>query len=146
MNWSYISGFFDADGAIGVVKVNKGAYRTLMISYWNNKREILNEIRSFIESELGFRGALVTVKPREKQHNTTYRLQYSYNQAYLVICNMKSYHPDKIKRIDIYKKIQSKTKRNGRYTVEELKERNDLLDQFMQVQFKANPSVSTEIA
>jgi hypothetical protein len=133
MTWEYISGFFDADGSITAVKVHSNTNKTIQVSFHNNELKILEEIKCFIYSELGIVGSMSKKDCKKIQHGIAYDLKYSYRNGLLVANKITSYHQKKIHRIEIYNLIQSKTKRNGKYTIEEIEERNRLIDQFFQV-------------
>ncbi|HAH23781.1 MAG TPA: hypothetical protein DCL77_08490 [Prolixibacteraceae bacterium] len=133
MTWEYISGFFDADGSITAVKVHSNTNKTIQVSFHNNELGILEEIKSFIFSNLGIIGSITKKKCRKIHHGVAYDLKYTYKNGLLVVNKITSYHQKKMHRIEIYNLIQSKTKRNGKYTMEDIIERNRLIDQFFQV-------------
>lgn len=62
MTWEYISGFFDADGSISAVRVHSNTNKTIQVSFHNNELRILEEIKSFIFSELGIIGSITKKK------------------------------------------------------------------------------------
>lgn len=131
MNWNYIAGFFDADGSISVIKVNKNKNKTLQVSFHNNEVYILDQIRYFILKELKIMGT-ISLKPAKKEtHSDSYELKYSYQNALRVANKLNILHKKKKYRIDIYNQIQEKTKRNGKYSEKELKERENLLEKFL---------------
>ena len=69
MSWDYISGFFDADGSL-TLTINKAQqFKTVQLSFHNNELSILEEIRQFIENELGIKGSIATKKPEKEAHN-----------------------------------------------------------------------------
>jgi len=133
MTWDYISGFFDADGSITAVKVHSNTNKTIQVSFHDNELGILEAIKSFIFIELGILGSITKKKCQKINHGIAYDLKYTYKNGLLVANNITSYHQKKIHRIEIYNLIQSKTKRNGKYTIEDRKERDRLIDQFFQV-------------
>lgn len=134
MTWDYITGFFDADGSVTAVLVgNKEKNKTLQVSFHNNEINILKEIQSFIFQELGFKGS-ISLKPAKKEtHNDAYELKFVYRQALEVANKMTSIHPKKKHRIEIYNLIQQLTKRNGKYTEQEINDRNALIEEFFRV-------------
>lgn len=130
MNWNYISGFFDADGSISVVK-NRSRNKTIQISFHNTELNILNDIQRFIFDKLNNKG-FISIKPAKKPtHSDSYELKYSYKKGYEVACKLNSIHPKKKHRINVYKKIQEVTPRNGKYSDEMLEKRNNLLKEFL---------------
>ena len=131
MNWEYISGFFDADGSVSAMSARKTENKTLQLSFHNNELTILQEIQAFIYKELNLKGKISLKKSKNVNHQDAYELRYLYTQALSVGNRMSILHPKKAHRIKIYNLIQEKTVRNGRYTTEQKKERDDLLDLFL---------------
>jgi hypothetical protein len=130
MTWDYISGFFDADGSVTVVSNGKGKNKTLQVSFHNNEINILEEIQSFIYEQLNIKGVISLKKSKNIKHQDAYDLKYCFRNALLVANMLKSLHNKKIHRIKIYNIIQLKTNRNGKYTIEEIKEREELVEKF----------------
>lgn len=130
MNWNYISGFFDADGSISAISAGKGENKTLQVSFHNNELNILESIQKFIFDELGFNGTIVLKKSKNINHQDAYDLKYKYRQAIEVANKMSLLHIKKVHRIKIYNLIQEKTNRNGKYTLEQKTERDNLLELF----------------
>jgi len=128
MNWNYITGFFDADGSITYVRNNKGdRLKTLQISFHNNEKVVLEDIRNFILKDLNVRGSICTKKAQKEAHQDQYELKYLYDQAYQVSKKLKTIQPKKKHRIKVYKKIKKLVKRNGKYSDKDL-EQFDKLD------------------
>lgn len=130
MNWNYITGFFDADGSITAVVVGKGKNRTIQVSFHNNELTILEEIKKFILDDIGITGTICRKPAKKEAHHDAYELKYLYRNGLTVANKIASIHPKKKHRIKIYNLIQEKTKRNGKYTSEELEERKELIIQF----------------
>ena len=117
MNWNYITGFFDADGSITLTTYHKGANKTVQISFHNNELNILHEIRSFIEKEIGIKGVITTKQPAKEVHNVAYDLKYVYfRTANRVLEHIHSIHPKKQHRIKISMALEKLTPRNGKYS------------------------------
>ena len=133
MNWEYISGFFDADGSITLSSQIKSKNKTIQVSFHNNEREILESIQSFILEELEVKGHISLKKAKKDTHQDSYDLKYVYLNGLKVVNSITSIHPKKTHRIKIYNLIQEKTKRNGKYTEEELLERKRLELEFFQI-------------
>lgn len=131
MNWEYITGFFDADGSISLMKPTKNKNRTVSVSFNNNEKCILEKIKTFIYEDLKIKGSLSKKTPKNDKHNINYTLTYSYNNALKVIDKINTIHPKKIHRknivIDNYKKL---TPRNGKYSENMLKEREKMVEDF----------------
>lgn len=132
MNWSYVSGFFDADGSISLLKSHSKESKTIQVSFHNTQECILIEIRKFIESELGFKGSLSKKTAKKANHSNSYDLKYLYKQGLEVMNKMELVHPKKIHRHDVYKRIQECTPRNGKYTKELLAKRLELEEEFFE--------------
>ena len=123
MNWNYISGFFDADGSISLIK-HSSENKTIQVSFHNTDLQLINSIRAYIERELGFRGSLATKNPRQETHSISYDLKYSYKQALLIFEHLTSCHRKKTHRIaTVLKYYAQLTPRNGKYTIEMLNRR-----------------------
>jgi hypothetical protein len=127
MNWEYISGFFDADGSITISVLSKGKNKTPILSFHNNEISILEEIKEFILNELNIKGFITHKKSKKETHNDSYSLNYKYFPKVIEIMskfNIK--HPKKRHRYEIILKIYELTKRNGKYSEEELKKKLDM--------------------
>ena len=133
MDWNYITGFFDADGSITLTCPNKGKNKTLQLSFHNNELEILKSIQKFILDDLGIKGFISKKLPKKDNHNIAYDLKYNYISALKVANKISSLHPKKSHRIKIYNLIQTKIKRNGKYSNEEILEREILEKKFFQI-------------
>lgn len=130
MNWYYISGFFDADGCVTAIRDRKGKNKTLQISFTNNELEILESIKLFIQNEIDCTGSISRKKARQATHSDSFELKYVFRNATNVAEKIISLHPKKKHRIEVYKKIQEATKRNGKYTEEEDMLRDSLMSEF----------------
>lgn len=133
MNWEYISGFFDADGCISLTSTHRGKNKTIQLSFHNNEKDIIDSIQAFILDELGVKGHISLKKARQETHKDSYDLKYVYVNALKVANNLVSKHPKKKRKIELYNLIQEKTKRNGKYTEQEIQERKILEEQFFQI-------------
>lgn len=118
MNLNYISGFFDADGSITMVKPSKKSkYKTLKIDFTNTYLNILEEIQLFLLNNYNIKGYLSKKPKRKENHNTSFSLSYTYNSAIDLSKLLKSFHPKKIHRLNtINKYFKNVTVRNGKYT------------------------------
>jgi hypothetical protein len=131
MNWNYISGFFDADGSISLSAINKGKNKTAVLSFHNNERCILEEIQNFILLETNVKGFITHKKPKKENHSDSYSLNYSYLKKVIEVSkHIKSFHPKKIHRLKTIMLLKEKTKRNGKYTDDELNERLSIEENF----------------
>lgn len=115
MNWNYISGFFDADGSVSYTYPRKGKNKTAQVSFHNTEMSILNKIKSFIDSEIGVKGSIVTKKPRSENHIISYDLKYKFRSAIEVLKRLDIRHPKKRQRKNLLLQIQKIKPRNGKY-------------------------------
>lgn len=121
MTLQYISGFFDADGSISMVKNSKkDIYRTLKIDFANSEKSILIEIQIFLKS-FDITATISTKKQRNQFHSINYSLSVNTNQMCVKLCELlQRLHPKKRHRINTILKYHNKvTNRNGKYTVKE---------------------------
>lgn len=117
MSWDYISGFFDADGSLTLTTNKAQQFKTVQLSFHNNELSILEEIRQFIENELGIKGSIATKKPEKEVHNVAYDLKYVYfSKVNKVLICINSKHPKKSHRIKISFELELVTPRNGKYS------------------------------
>lgn len=129
MNWSYVSGFLDADGSIQLNKIHQNQLPSPVITFHNNEKVILDLIKEFIYNELNVKGTIVTKK--KKGYTDQLELRYSYFSKFMAIEKMITiYHPRKLQRIEFLKKYKSLSKRNGKYSPEDLEAINSLLKQW----------------
>lgn len=121
MNIQYISGFFDADGSITLVKRNKKENKSPHIYFTNTYLNILKSIKDFLEKEYKLKGRISTKKVYNDVHNIGYSLTYSNRNAKSLCKLLQPVHPKKIHRINtINKYYDIVTIRNGRYTEKQL--------------------------
>jgi hypothetical protein len=132
MNWNYISGFFDADGSISYVVNTKNKPKIPQISFHNCKLEILEQIKDFIQTDLGIKGFITVKKSYKENHNTAYDLKYSHlPKCLLLSTKLKSYHPSKIMRLKSLPVVKEMTPRNGKYSKTLLEKRTTYIDQLL---------------
>lgn len=114
MNWQYISGFFDADGSIGLYKQKSKNQKSAVLVFHNNDKELLEQIRSFIYHQTGVSGSLSTKKSSTYQNS--YDLQYLYRNAVEVCKHINSAHKEKNHKLAVLLQYyQAVTPRNGKY-------------------------------
>lgn len=131
MNWEYVSGFFDADGSVTLSKLQKNKNKTVVISFHNNEKTILESIQEFILKETNVKGFITHKKQKKENHNDSYSLNYSYIPKVIELIKfMKVLHPKKKHRFEIINKLKDVTKRNGKYTEEEMKNRYEIEELF----------------
>ncbi len=83
MNWSYISGFFDADGSIQLNRIHRNQLPSPVMTFHNNERVILELIKAFIYDELNVNGTIVTKK--KEGYADQFELRYSYFSKFKAI-------------------------------------------------------------
>lgn len=132
MTWNYVSGFFDADGSITVSRDSVREQPHVVISFCNNERAVLDEIRIFIFKELKVKGFIIHKKPRKVTHSDNYELCYASTPKCLVIAqHLQSLHPKKMARLKLIPKVKELTPRNGKYSDELLEKRRALIEHFL---------------
>jgi len=133
MNWQYITGFFDADGSVTLVKLSKGENKSPQVSFHNNELDILTSIQEFIEKELDIKGYISTKKKAKEHHNQSYELKYVHFPKCNKIGNaLECIHPKKDKRFKVISELYKLTSRNGKYTEDILEKRKLLENKFFE--------------
>ncbi|MEN8139505.1 MAG: LAGLIDADG family homing endonuclease [Bacteroidota bacterium] len=131
MNWSYISGFFDADGSITLAKVKGNNQKTIQLSFHNTKLEILEAIQAFIYLKLGIKGFIAKKRAKKDNHADSYDLKYVYlTKCLSILKHINTLHPLKLHRKTVAFKFAIVTPRNGKYTDEILAKRDKLVQEF----------------
>jgi intein/homing endonuclease len=107
VNWSYISGFFDADGSI---KLKSKKYFRPSIEFYNTEISILLQIKEFIKNSLHIEGKIYTPKLKKIHHTPCHVLSYSSYADVIKLSNkLKSIHPKKSHRLKITYKLKKLT-------------------------------------
>jgi hypothetical protein len=132
MNTQWLSGFFDADGYITLVKSNKSdVAKHVAVGFTNTEKSILLEIQSYITSKYNLKGYISTKKIKKENHKTGYDLKYSFDNGLSLIFLVNTIHPKKKHRkkvvLDEYKSV---VKRNGKYSSEDLQKLSDFETKF----------------
>ena len=131
MTWDYVSAFLDTDGSICLAKQAKHSEPTIQISFHNSYIELINALKEFIEKETGFIGSVSVKKKKKLNHLDSYDLKYTgVRRAYELSKKLKLLHPIKSKKIKLAKLLVQVTPRNGKYTEEQFKMREELIQQF----------------
>lgn len=133
MNWKYISGFFDADGYVTLVRDRKDKPRTVIVGFTNSKIIILETIQNFILIKTGLKGFISKKTSKKESRADGYDLKYTHFPKALKILFLMKYsiHPKKQKRYEILKKIHVLTPRNGKYNQQMLSDRTMLEEEFL---------------
>ncbi|MBI2341472.1 MAG: LAGLIDADG family homing endonuclease [Deltaproteobacteria bacterium] len=120
---AYIAGIIDGEGTITLTKHHKNETPIPVVSISNCKLELLEWIRSKINS-----GNIMKKKRRKSYHSDAFELRVRNNLALELLRNIKDYLILKHKQADLillsYKKL---TVRNDRYTPEQLDKKNQLV-------------------
>lgn len=129
MNWSYISGFFDADGCITFVRASKNQNKTIQISFSNNDLNILTEIQTFIYDNLKVKGFICTKRYKDF---INYDLKYIHlTKTIPLLKHLNSKHSKKRFKINLaLTELPYITPRNGKYTEEQLAKRLKFEERF----------------
>ncbi|MCB0598607.1 MAG: LAGLIDADG family homing endonuclease [Lewinellaceae bacterium] len=116
MDFTYISGFFDADGSISLLNIHNNEHKAVQVSFCNNELSILESIRDFLYREINIKGWISRKKAREAYHSDNYELKYTRHSALNLIKRLESHHPKKRHRIAVALEYYNKvTNRNGKY-------------------------------
>jgi hypothetical protein len=117
----YISGFFDADGSISLIRIHPNEQKSIQVSLCNNERLVLMRMKEYLFKNYKIKGSVSKKKPRKHGHSANYELKYTRNSALKLIALLNSLHPKKKYRIDIATKYyQVVTIRNGKYNETQL--------------------------
>ena len=125
VTFEYISGFFDADGSITMVRHSKSSkLKQIKIDFTNVERHILLEIQACL-LEVGIKSHMAKKPARKQTHRESYSLTVNSNQHCISLCRLlTSRHPVKKHRITtILKYHDAVTVRNGKYTSKQLDRR-----------------------
>lgn len=121
MNLQYISGFFDADGSIALIRKHSNENKSLQISFHNTQRTILEQICNFLMTNHNLKGYISKKPAKKENHSDSYDLTYSFKSAIELANLIQSVHPKKIHRINtVLKYYNSVTSKNGRYSEKQL--------------------------
>jgi hypothetical protein len=123
---SYITGFFDADGYVTLIKSSKkDTSKTPVIGFTNTQCVILETIQTCLKTDFQLTGHISTKKVAKENHAVGYDLKYT-GTAALKLAELiftLSLHPKKMHRLSLliccYKNV---VPRNGKYTEKKLKD------------------------
>lgn len=124
---AYIAGIIDGEGTITLTRNNARSYRSPVLSVTNTSEEILTLLKET------FGGSIRNQKVYQQHHIQAYVWSVRYNTALNAIEAIRPYllHPAKIYRADLilneYKQV---TKRNGQYSVDDLRLKQEFEDRF----------------
>lgn len=117
----YVSGFFDADGSISLIRVHSNEQKSVQVTFCNNERAILERIREFLKDSFDVKGAISTKRAKVSTHRSNYELKYTRNHGVTLIRELVSLHPKKAFRIRVVLKYYAlTTRRNGKYSQREI--------------------------
>lgn len=136
MNLHYVSGFFDADGYVTLIKISskRETAKAPIIGFTNTQVCILHKIQSLL-LEQGIKGRISKKTPAKENHSVGYDLKYERNHALRLaeLLQAISTHPKKVHRLNMllccYRGV---VPRNGKYTEQMLKDLQLFEEQFFQ--------------
>ncbi len=106
MDWAYISGFFDADGSLTLIKKNQRVYPS--VNFHNTSLKTINTLRDFIFSSVDILGYIATYIPKNTNHEIQHTLRYTYYKSAIpVLDQMQIIHPKKKHRKEIVYSLNS---------------------------------------
>jgi len=121
MNINYISGFFDADGSVSLLRKHSNEHRSLQISFHNTQLIILESIKKFLMEKYQLKGYISKKSARKENHSDSYDLTYTFNNALKLSILLITIHPKKIHRLNTSMKYYRKvTSKNGKYNSKQL--------------------------
>jgi hypothetical protein len=94
MDWGYITGFFDADGSLTLLKKENRVYPC--VTFHNTSLSVLKSIQTHLVQTLDTLGYIQMYVPSKDNHEVMFNLKYSYYKSCLpVLSNMDIVHPKK---------------------------------------------------
>ena len=129
---AYIAGLIDGEGTITLSKIHRNENRQLVVSISNNERQLLEYILKVTGA-----GIITTKRTYSESHRQNFTYKISNRQALSLLNQISCYlHSYKEKRaLLIIDKYLELTPRNGKYTDELNKKRQQFIENF----FKLKP-------
>jgi hypothetical protein len=136
MNISYISGFFDADGYVTLIKIAScETAKAPVLGFTNTNLTVLLLIKDFFKREYQLNGSIKIKRPVKRNHAVGYDLRYERNAA-IKIGNLMLNdltHSKKLHRLSLicscYKLV---VPRNGKYNDNMLQKLQEFEEEFYQ--------------
>ncbi len=144
---SYLAGLIDGEGSISLDKITKGHQRRLSVSIGNTDLKLLEWVKKIIGA-----GQISRKKAYHEKHSPSYVYRICNRQAFNLLAQIHQYIKidTKRKRSELVLKNYIKlTPRNGKYSPEILKQRNEFIKKFFSIPYsgivKTNPRNSSFI-
>ena len=118
----YTAGLIDGEGTIGLVKANKNQFKSPYVSVSSTTFELVDYLKNT------YGGYISKHKVYQDHHKQSYSWKINFHKAIEFIKNILPYlkEPEKIRRANLIINEYSKvTKRNGKYSSNELKSKLD---------------------
>ena len=116
--FAYMVGILDGEGSVQLLKVSHNhCFKSPVITISNNDLNILNIFKDV------YGGTIVKKKIYKDNHKQSYEWKATYHKAIKIMKDLRPYmrHSEKIRRVDlILNKYLKLTKRNGKYSKEEI--------------------------
>ncbi|MET0514500.1 MAG: LAGLIDADG family homing endonuclease [Nitrospiraceae bacterium] len=127
---SYIAGLIDGEGTVTLTRLSRNRQRGLAVTISNTERDILEHVFRLIGV------GKITNKRRSKSHHVpSYTYQITNRQALDLlkqICPYMRSHKSDRARLAVCQYVKL-TPRNGRYTIDQLRERDKFVRQFFAI-------------
>lgn len=141
---AYIAGILDGEGTVSLIKITKRHQRRLVVTIANTDLQMLEWIKRSVGA-----GQLAKKKSYSKKHSLTYTYRITNRQAFNLLAQihpyLKAYNKKERTKL-ILKNYIKLTPRNGKYSPQTLKKRNEFIKKFFLVPFpgiiKLNPRKS----
>ena len=127
---AYIAGIIDGEGTVTLSKRHRNENRQLVISVSNNEKQLLD----YLLSVTGV-GIITKKRTYSESHSTNYTYKVSNRQALSLLeqisCYLRTHKRERA--LLIQDKYLELTPRNGKYTSEIEKDRQQFIDQFFNI-------------
>ncbi len=124
---AYAAGLFDGEGSITLTRTRRVRLPSPQVSVASNDIEVLEWLRE------RFGGSVSKKQPRQPTHSVSYDWRLTDRRALAFLKEIRPYLviQRKIRRVDLLLKSYVRlTPRNGRYTEEQLRLRQEFVDHF----------------
>ena len=142
----YTAGLFDCEGSVTLTRGHKTAkFRTPVAELSSTTKELVEYLKNT------FGGCICNHKPINEKWKHAYNWRVSYDNALEFLKQIRPYIkvPEKTKRIDLLlKEYRKVTKRNGKYTQEEMTSKLNFERHFLEIGGRAGsriPVFNTEL-
>ncbi len=133
---AYLAGLIDGEGTITLARIHKGAYRQLSVSISNTERPLLDWVQQVIGA-----GRITAKRVYRPRHTTSYTYAVSNIQALdllkQVVSHLRSYKRQRAELV--LAQYRALTPRNGKYSAELLKQREEFIEEFFAIVSNGRP-------